>query len=65
LAGVITVRRDGRRHIYAVDDPHMVAMVDQIFDHIAPDGTLAPTHPRPPSPTPPERVLAPGLRHPR
>jgi hypothetical protein len=41
VAGVITVRRDGLRHIYAVDDPHMVTMVDQIFDHIAPDGTLA------------------------
>jgi DNA-binding transcriptional ArsR family regulator len=45
LAGVITVRRDGRRHIYAVDDPHVVTMVEQIFDHIAPDGTLAPDPP--------------------
>jgi DNA-binding transcriptional ArsR family regulator len=42
LAGVITVRRDGKRHIYAVDDPHVVTLVEQIFDHIAPDGTLAP-----------------------
>jgi DNA-binding transcriptional ArsR family regulator len=42
LAGVITARREGQHHIYAVDDPHVVTMVDQIFDHIAPDGSLAP-----------------------
>lgn len=41
LAGVITARRDGRRHLYSVDDPHVVALVEQIFEHIAPDGTLA------------------------
>jgi DNA-binding transcriptional ArsR family regulator len=45
LAGVITVRREGRRHIYTVEDPHVLAMVDQIFDHIAPDGSLAPDPP--------------------
>ena len=42
LAGLITVHRAGRRHIYTVDDPHVVALVDQIFAHIAPDGSLAP-----------------------
>jgi DNA-binding transcriptional ArsR family regulator len=42
LAGVITARREGKRHFYAVDDPHVVTLVEQIFDHIAPDGTLAP-----------------------
>lgn len=42
LAGVITVRRDGRRHIYTVEDPHVLAMVNQIFEHIEPDGGLAP-----------------------
>lgn len=42
LAGLITVRREGRRHIYTVDDPHIVTLVEQIVDHIAPDGTLAP-----------------------
>jgi DNA-binding transcriptional ArsR family regulator len=45
LAGIISVRRDGRRHIYTVDDPHVLAMVTQIFEHIAPDGTLAPDPP--------------------
>jgi hypothetical protein len=35
-------RREGKRHIYAVDDPHVVTLVEQIFDHIAPDGTPAP-----------------------
>ncbi len=47
LAGIIAVTREGRRHIYTVDDPHVLALVDQIFDHIAPDGTLAPDPPRP------------------
>jgi len=42
LAGLITVRRHGRRHIYTVDDPHVTTLIDQIFDHIASDGTLAP-----------------------
>lgn len=46
LAGVISVRRDGRRHIYTVEDPHVLAMVEQIFEHIAPDGSLAPDPPR-------------------
>ena len=46
LAGIITARREGRRHIYTVDDPHVLNMVDQIFEHIAPDGTLAPDPPR-------------------
>ncbi|MQA09009.1 MAG: metalloregulator ArsR/SmtB family transcription factor [Pseudonocardiaceae bacterium] len=45
LAGLISVRREGRRHIYTVDDPHVLAMVEQIFDHIAPDGSLAPDPP--------------------
>ncbi|SDJ64256.1 DNA-binding transcriptional regulator, ArsR family [Actinopolyspora mzabensis] len=42
LAGVISMRRDGRRHLYAVDDPHVRTLIEQIFDHIAPDGSLAP-----------------------
>lgn len=42
LAGMISARRDGRRHIYIVDDPHVLTLVDQILDHIAPDGSLAP-----------------------
>ena len=37
LAGIITARREGRRHIYTVDDPHVLNLVDQIFEHIAPD----------------------------
>jgi len=45
LAGVITASRDGRRHLYTVDDPHVVTLVDQIFEHITPDGTLAPDPP--------------------
>lgn len=45
LSGVITARREGRRQIYTVDDPHVLTLIEQIFDHIAPDGTLAPDPP--------------------
>jgi DNA-binding transcriptional ArsR family regulator len=45
LAGLISARRDGRRHIYTVDDPHILTLVQQIFAHIAPDGSLAPDLP--------------------
>lgn len=45
LAGLVTARREGRHHIYAVEDPHVRVLVEQIFDHIAPDGTLAPDPP--------------------
>jgi DNA-binding transcriptional ArsR family regulator len=48
LAGVISAHRDGRRQLYAVDDPHVITLIQQIFDHIAPDGTLAPDPPREP-----------------
>jgi DNA-binding transcriptional ArsR family regulator len=41
LAGLVTGRRQGKRQIYTVDDPHVLALVEQIFEHIAPDGTLA------------------------
>lgn len=47
LAGVVSSRRDGRRQIYTVDDPHVITMVEQIFEHIAPDGSLAPDPPLP------------------
>jgi DNA-binding transcriptional ArsR family regulator len=47
LAGVVSSRRDGRRQIYTVDDPHVITMVEQIFEHIAPDGSLAPDPPMP------------------
>ncbi|HWD82829.1 MAG TPA: metalloregulator ArsR/SmtB family transcription factor [Kribbella sp.] len=42
IAGLITVHRHGRHHVYTVDDPHVRTLVDQIFEHVAPDGTLAP-----------------------
>jgi DNA-binding transcriptional ArsR family regulator len=41
-AGVVTARRDGRRQLYRVDDPHIIGVIEQMFSHIAPDGTLAP-----------------------
>ncbi len=45
LGGLINVRREGRRHIYTVEDPHVLTMVEQIFAHIGPDGGLAPDPP--------------------
>jgi DNA-binding transcriptional ArsR family regulator len=47
LAGLVAARREGRRQIYAVEDPHVLTLVDQIFAHIAPDGSLAPDPPTP------------------
>ncbi|MDN5726351.1 MAG: metalloregulator ArsR/SmtB family transcription factor [Propionibacteriales bacterium] len=40
-AGIVTARRDGRRQLYRVEDPHIVEVIEQMFSHIAPDGTLA------------------------
>ncbi|MEV1170356.1 metalloregulator ArsR/SmtB family transcription factor [Nonomuraea sp. NPDC049784] len=45
LAGVIAAHRAGRRQLYTVDDPHVLTLIQQIFDHIAPDGSLAPDPP--------------------
>jgi DNA-binding transcriptional ArsR family regulator len=45
LAGLISARQEGRRHIYTVEDPHVLTLVQQIFAHIAPDGSLAPDPP--------------------
>jgi DNA-binding transcriptional ArsR family regulator len=42
IAGVISARRDGRHTYYTVDDPHVLTLIEQIFSHIAADGTLAP-----------------------
>jgi DNA-binding transcriptional ArsR family regulator len=44
-AGIVAARREGRRQMYRVDDPHILAVIDQMFSHIAPDGTLAPDLP--------------------
>jgi DNA-binding transcriptional ArsR family regulator len=45
LAGLISARQEGRRHIYTVEDPHVLSLLQQIFAHIAPDGSLAPDPP--------------------
>ena len=47
LAGLVASRRQGRHQIYALEDPHVLTMVEQMFDHIAPDGSLAPDPPAP------------------
>lgn len=40
-AGMVAARRDGRRQLYRIEDPHILAVVGHMFSHIAPDGTLA------------------------
>ena len=35
LAGLVSARREGRRQVYVVDDPHVVAVVRQMIDHHA------------------------------
>lgn len=40
-AGVVAARRDGRRQLYRVEDPRISSVIEQMFRHIAPDGTLA------------------------
>lgn len=40
-AGIVTARREGRRQLYRVEDPHILSVIEQMFTHIAPDGTLA------------------------
>ncbi len=39
-AGVVAARRDGRRQLYRVDDPHIMTVIEQMFTHIGPEGTL-------------------------
>ena len=41
-AGIVTARREGRRQLYRVEDAHIVSVIEHMFGHIAPDGTLAP-----------------------
>lgn len=40
-AGIVAARRDGRRQLYRVEDPHIIAVVAQMLSHIAVDGTIA------------------------
>ena len=45
LAGIVSARRAGRHSYYTVEDPHVLSLVEQIFEHIAPDGSLTPDPP--------------------
>lgn len=39
-AGVVAARREGRRQFYRVLDPHILTVIEQMFSHIGPEGTL-------------------------
>ncbi|MER6760098.1 MULTISPECIES: ArsR/SmtB family transcription factor [Amycolatopsis] len=56
-AGIVAARRDGRRQLYQVEDPHIISVIEQMFSHIAPDGTLAPD----PLPGPRRQSLRPSF----
>lgn len=43
-AGIVASTREGRRQLYRVEDPHILSMIQQMFSHIAPDGSLAPDY---------------------
>src|ERR1700744_643532 len=45
LAGLISARREGRRHIYTVDAPRVRRLAPQISAHSPPDGALPPPPP--------------------
>jgi DNA-binding transcriptional ArsR family regulator len=42
LARIVSATRDGRHTYYKIDDPHVLTLIEQIFSHIGPDGTVAP-----------------------
>jgi DNA-binding transcriptional ArsR family regulator len=44
-AGVVSARRDGRRQLYRVDDPHILSVIKAMLEHIAADGTLVEARP--------------------
>ena len=46
----VSATREGRHSYYTVEDPHVLSLVEQIFEHIAPDGSLAPDPPQKDSP---------------
>jgi hypothetical protein len=35
MAKVVAARREGQHTCYTVEDPHMLAIIDEIFNHIA------------------------------
>lgn len=46
LAGLVTARREGRRHIYAVEDPHVLTPSTRSSPTSLPTGAWRPIRPR-------------------
>ncbi|TAM67538.1 MAG: transcriptional regulator [Microbacteriaceae bacterium] len=57
-AGIVAARREGRRQLYRVDDPHILTVIEQMFRHIGPEGTLVP-EPSAPGKAAPRRARRP------
>jgi DNA-binding transcriptional ArsR family regulator len=55
--GVVAARRDGRRQLYRVDDPHILALIKQMFSHIDSDGAIVPDRPNTRRPRRPRFVV--------
>jgi DNA-binding transcriptional ArsR family regulator len=57
LTGLVHARREGRRQIYLVDDPHLVATVREMLVRmgraVCPPAPTAPVCPTPPEPARP------------
>src|SRR5262245_35876180 len=36
LAGLVSARREGRYQVYSADDPHLLMLVEQVFEYLEP-----------------------------
>ena len=55
LAGLVSARREGRYQVYSADDPHLLVLVEQVFEYLEPAEPPGPaagetTHRRPRTP---------------
>jgi DNA-binding transcriptional ArsR family regulator len=43
LAGLVSARREGRYQVYSADDPHLLMLVEQVFEYLEPAEPPGPT----------------------